>query len=307
MAMTPTFRRDAMLMAAGAAAFALLGAAVWHFRADPAAVLAAQQRRAGVVDAMRFDLAMATDAERSALLAVTDGESQAFADQARVRTADVEHARLEMEELLKAGGTSAEREFLAQFSRAFAELQRVDDELLRLAVKNTNVKASALLFGPAAAAIDEMDAALARVIAATGDGPEATKVLSAASGARISALRIESLLPPHIAEESAEKMDALEGRMAREDERVREDLAALRALTKDRGGADVKTASAAYDGFSASRARILALSRENSNVRSVAMSLNEKRRVLVLCQTALAALRQAVEDAVPRDAPVLPR
>ena len=63
------------------------------------------------------------------------------------------------------GGDQRERDLSAQFAEDFAEFQRVDDELLTLAVKNTNVKAYSLAFGPAAAAIEEMNAALDRLLA----------------------------------------------------------------------------------------------------------------------------------------------
>src|SRR6185436_7852188 len=193
-------------MAAGAAAFGLIGALVLHFRVDPAAALAAQQRRVDLVAAMQLDLTAATAAERSAVLAVTDEESVTFAGQARAKTADVERERAELQELVESHGTSAESDFLAQYSEAFTEFRRIDDELLGLAVKNTNIKATALLFGPGAAAVDEMDAALARMVPSTADAPDATKASRLAYGIRVSALRIETLLPPHIAEESAEKM-----------------------------------------------------------------------------------------------------
>ena len=44
------------------------------------------------------------------------------------------------------------------------------------------------------------------------------------------------------------------------------------------------------------KTQILALSRENTNVRSLDMSLNRKRKVLLVCQDALAALQRAVEE-----------
>jgi hypothetical protein len=53
-------------------------------------------------------------------------------------------------------------------------------------------------------------------------------------------------------------------------------------------------ASASYARFSKVRTQILALSRENTNVRSVAISLGQKRKVMLLCQSALDALHQAI-------------
>jgi len=68
-----------------------------------------------------------------------------------------------MGELLATGGTQGEKDLLAQFATAFAEFQRIDKDLLALAVKNTNLKAYNLAFGPAATRLKEMDTALARL------------------------------------------------------------------------------------------------------------------------------------------------
>ncbi len=115
-----------------------------------------------------------------------------------------------------------------------------------------------------------------------------------AFGAETAALRIQALLAPHIAEESDKKMDELEAVMAKEDQQVRDDLDRLAAIPRLKADPDLDTASSSYARFSAIRAQILALSRENTNVRSVAISLSQKRKVMLLCRDALDALQQAV-------------
>ncbi len=77
----------------------------------------------------------------------------------------MERGRKELEELLETGGTRAEQDLLVQFSQGFAEFQRIDKDLLDLAVRNTNLKAFSLAFGPAADVLNEMDAALSRIVA----------------------------------------------------------------------------------------------------------------------------------------------
>ncbi|HEX7622915.1 MAG TPA: hypothetical protein VF400_05030, partial [Anaeromyxobacteraceae bacterium] len=49
-----------------------------------------------------------------------------------------------------------------------------------------------------------------------------------------------------------------------------------------------------YARFTKIKIQILALSRENTNVRSLALSLNQKRKAMLLCLDALNALKQAV-------------
>jgi hypothetical protein len=279
-----------------------------HEPPDRAAQLASKAKRVELVERMRLALASASEAEKSAVMAITDADSQTYAEQARAATATVEQDRRELEKLLEPGGTQNEKDELTRFSQAFAEFQRIDKDLLDLAVKNTNLKASSLAFGPADAALKEMDAALARVVTASAAD---VKIVRLADDARIAALRIQTLLPPHIAEESDQKMDELEAAMTKEDGAVRQSLQALAAMPIFSGNPDLKTATSSYDRFSETKSQILKLSRENTNVRSLAISLNQKRNVMFRCQDALAALKNAIEQepvaSVPARVPASPR
>ncbi len=224
--------KSALWMFPGAVFMLLLVLLVGHFQKEqnPALQLAFKARRVDLVSRMQLGLSSAAEAEKSAVMAITDQESKVFADQARAATAEVEQKRRELKDLLKTDGTQAERGLLDQFSQAFTEFQRVDKDLLDLAVKNTNLKAYDLAFGPAADALDEMNRALSRIIAAHIDSPDAKKVMLLAFGAQIDVLHIQTLLPPHIAEESDRKMDKLEASMAREDAQVRKGFDGLKAL-----------------------------------------------------------------------------
>ncbi|HEX7530838.1 MAG TPA: MCP four helix bundle domain-containing protein, partial [Pyrinomonadaceae bacterium] len=201
-------------------------------------------------------------------------------------------------------GSRNEKDLLDQFSKSFAEFQRIDKDLLDLAVKNSNVKASNLTFGPAAAALHELDTALARLMTANAAD---VKIIRLADDARIAALRIQVLLPPHIAEESDSKMDEMEALMAVEDRTVRKSLADLATVPNLSDNPDLQTATSSYNRFSELRTQILKLSRENTNVRSLTISLNQKRKVTLVCQDALAALKSATEQEPIAPAPVSPR
>ena len=282
-----TFRR----MAEGAAVMLAVVLVTLHFQKDrnPAEQFAAKSRRSDLAAQMQIALASASEAEKSAVLAVTDEDSQKFADQARAASADVDRDRGELGELLKTSDDQAAKDSLAEFSKAFAEFQEIDKGLLALAVQNTNIKATSLAFGPATDALKEMDSALAQI--ATDDA----KVLRLADAARIAAWKILAMIPPHIAEESDPKMDAMEAQMAGEDEKVRKSLDELAAIPALAGTAGFKSAVANYAQFSETRAKILKLSRENTNVRSLAISLNQKRKIMLACQAALTLLQQAIE------------
>jgi len=287
---------DALWMAVGAAILLLFGLLVLLFGKPPGPnpQLEFKAQRIDLVAQMQLDLVSASEAEKSAVLAVTDSESQAFADQARASTANVERELRELVELSNQGGTQAERDLIAEFSQRLVDFQHVDDELLGLAVKNTNLKANALAFGPAAGAVDEMCAALSRLVAANADSADAKKLMSLAFGAETSALRIQTLLPVHIAEASDPRMDEMEAVMTKEDETIRSDLAGLRALPKLNADADLAVATSRYDQFSAIKSQILVLSRENTNVRSLSISLTQKRKIMLDCNEVLSQLEDAI-------------
>jgi heme exporter protein D len=287
---------EVVWFAAGVTVLSIVTLVVLHLHEerDPAAQLAFKARRADLVGRMQLDLASASEAEKSAVLATTDHDSQTFADQARSASANVEQERRELGGLLTGGGSQGERDLLAQFTAAFAEFQRIDDELLALTIKNTNVKAYSLAFGPADSALGEMNAALAHLVAANADSPEEKTVMRLAFGAEVGALRIQALLSPHIAEEDDKKMDEFEALMAAQDTQVRKGLDGLAALPKLRGDPELATATTRYAVFSNIRTQILALSRENTNVRSLSISLNQKRKAMRACEATLGALQEAI-------------
>ena len=298
---------DLLRMGAGAAVMLVLVLLVFHYQRErsPARQIELKARKADMVGRMRYALAAASEAEKSAVLAVTDQDSQTFADQARAATAEVESLRQSLGESFAASASQKEKDLLATFSRGFANLLRIDRDLLALTGKNTNIKAFALAFGPAAQAAQETDSALSRFLAK--HAISAQKTLLLAAGAQAALLRIETRLPPHIAELSDPRMDEMEALMDKDDRQVRAGLDGLAAQPDLRADSDVASARAGYARFSELRAQILALSRQNTNVRSLAMSLDQKRKAMFTCQDALHALQQQIAGEPIPEAPSNPR
>ena len=77
--------KDLLWMAAGAALFGAIILVVLNAPHDqtPAARLALKDRKIEIVERMRVALASASEAEKSAVMATTDQESETFANQAR--------------------------------------------------------------------------------------------------------------------------------------------------------------------------------------------------------------------------------
>jgi hypothetical protein len=269
---------------------------VWQSRRDesPARQLELKASRVDLVSRMQVALATSSEAERSAVLATTDEDSLTFAGQARTAAAEVERIRSGLATLLATGDHEQERDLLTRFSEDFARLQRIDEQVLRLAVRNTNVKAYALAYGPAADLLGEMEAALSRLVEKHGTSPDARWVLLLATRARIGALHVQTLLPPHIAEGSKEKMDRLEATMAADQRQVRQDLVGLAALRSLAADPDLTAARARFASYLELTSRILALSRENTNVESLSLSLDQQRKAMAVCVDSLNALQQAI-------------
>jgi hypothetical protein len=233
---------------------------------------------------MNRDLLASAEAEKSAVMADTDEASRAFAEQSIQAAHNVEKARRELDPLL--GDNSWE------------QLQAIDQEVLSLAVQNTNLKALRLSFVPAAEAIRHMENALNHLMDGVSASPDAVKIIRFASQAVTSALNLYALQAPHIAESTATRMEEMEAVMKSLDAQVTNALQSLHALVDEPGKSFLNAAWASYKDFQTINAEILDLSRRNSNIRSFALSLGQKRKMTAQCQDGLAALQETVRESM---------
>ncbi|MBI5520654.1 MAG: MCP four helix bundle domain-containing protein [Desulfovibrio sp.] len=261
---------------------AVAGGALWltGSRQSLDKVYATTVRKAQIVADMRTDLYAAAEAEKSAVLADTDQSSVNFANQAR---ASVDKVTAELKAFQGLAESSQEQELAKRFEEAFAEYRKVDEEVLGLAVQNTNLKAFALSFGQAAAALADMEKSLRPLLDGAADKPARQ-----AQRALAEALRIQSLHAAHIMEKTDPRMDALEKDMARADKAVRTALAAL--------GKDGASALAVYERYWKLNGEIVGLSRQNTNVRSFTLSLERKTKALAACDEALRVLEKNIRE-----------
>jgi hypothetical protein len=109
-------------------------------------------------------------------------------------------------------------------------------------------------------------------------------------------LEIQVAEARHIAESDDTAMARLEGTMAAAQEEARTVLGVLTRLTSGGAAALITGASEALDKLIATNTQIVALSRRNSNVRSLALSLGKKRTVTAECDELL----QALEDSLAK-------
>lgn len=235
----------------------------------------------------------ATDAANRAVMADTDELSVTFAGEAEQAKQRVQHDVDALQPLLQNLKYADETRLLQTFVTRFAEYQALDRHILDLAVENTNLKAQRLSFGPAQDAASDFRASIEGVTAA-GAGTEAWQVKALAASA-VSAVRdIQVMQAVHIADPDDAKMTEIESRMAASHTAARGAIAALAKITGTASRRRLAAATAALDRFMAVNADIVALSRRNTNVRSLALSLDQKRKLITPCEDSARALHDAL-------------
>jgi hypothetical protein len=235
----------------------------------------------------------AADASNRAVMADTDEASVTFAREAEQATQAVDKDASALAPMLSGLGYSNETGLLEEFKSRFAEYRALDRNILELAVENTNLKAQRMSFGPAQEAADAFRDSLAAITPA--DPAKDTWRMKALAATAIAAVReIQALQAPHIAEADEAAMTGLEKRMATEEAAARNALATLGTMTEPVSRPKLAAATAALDRFKDLNAQIIALSRRNTNVRSLALALGQKRTLTAACEDRLHVLQDAL-------------
>ena len=236
------------------------------------------------------------DAANRAVMADTDEASVAFAKEAGLAADAVQKDADALKALLQLLGYSDEQRLLGEFTGQYAQYRELDRRILDLAVENTNLKAQRLAFGPAQEAANAFRDALKAATAAQGkaEGPTAWHVDALALTAVTTVREIQVLQAPHIADADEAVMTRMEKEMATSESSARRALDQLRVLLPPSSQGQIRAATAALDKFMDLNLQIIALSRRNTNVRSLALSLDEKRKITTSCEESLHALQAAL-------------
>jgi len=234
----------------------------------------------------------AAGATDRAVMADTDEASVAFAREAEEATQAVQHDVDQLAPILAGLKYTDEAALLQRFTGQFATYRELDRRILDLAVQNTNLKAQRLSFGPAQDAADAVKAALDAV---TPTNPGAGWNVTALTARAVVAVReIQVLQAPHIADPDDASMARIETEMSTAEAAARNALRSLAPLVAPGSRQQVTTASKSLDTFMALNAQIVGLSRKNTNVRSLALSLDEKRKLTAPCEDSLRSLEAAL-------------
>lgn len=249
-------------------------------------------RKAAALSAMKINIIKSVEAEKSAVMANTDEESVRFAEESRRASEAAEKNWQELTELIGAYPSAPEKELLQEFDSCWREFRKIDQQVLEFAVQNTNLKAARLSFGAAGTAMNEFGHALSGLMSDSTSGP----ICRLGYDAQTAALMIHVLHAPHIASPDDVEMDGIEKTIQENDAVVKRSLGEIRALLPPEKKKVLQRAEASYDAFMEITARVLHLSRQNTNIKSFELSLNRKGKITAQCDTILKNLQDAVQS-----------
>jgi len=235
----------------------------------------------------------AADAANRAVMADTDEASIAFAGEAEQAKQAIHRDTDALRPILQGLGYEEETRLLDEFSSRFADYSALDQSILELAVENTNLKAQRLSFGPAQENADSFQNSI-ETVAPLDASKDAWRVKALVATAVAAVREIQALQAPHIAEADDAAMSRIEKRMATSERAARSALEMLAPLIQPASRSRLAAAIADLDSFMRVNTQLTALSRRNSNVRSLALTLTKKGKLTVACEESLSALRGAL-------------
>jgi hypothetical protein len=249
-----------------------------------------------LVSAMRIHLHEGTEAEKNAVLALTDSASQEFAAKARQSADRVDSNLKELESLIRQENLPQQMAAIDDFNSCWSQYRTLDETILDLAVQNTNLKAQEISASECAHEIARLEEYLHSLIRRNADDRQCNKVVKPSYEALDASLNIYALHKPHIDEASDEEMAQIERRIKAYDELARKALGSLRGMGELGNDEDLKSAETAYQRFMDLTGEVLRFSRLNTNIKSAELSVGKQRIVAAQCQAILATLQDTVES-----------
>jgi len=245
---------------------------------------------------MRVQLHQSVEMEKNAVMAPTDEQSRSFADQSRTASATVEQNLKQLNALVDAVPLQDEKKLVAEFAACWSEFDKLDQSILEFAVQNTNYKAMALSREKGGQTLQQFEQSLEKIQQLYAETPAVGRIALLSGRAMIAALKMYTLHSPHIAEASDEKMNHIEAQMNGEEKVAIQALDELAGMVDEAHRAVVQQAKTAFADFKEVTATVIHLSRQNSNIKSLELSLGRKRNLTVQCDEILAAYQDLVRS-----------
>ncbi|MDD5321066.1 MAG: MCP four helix bundle domain-containing protein [Methylococcales bacterium] len=244
---------------------------------------------------MRIHLLEAIEAEKNAVLAITDEASEDFAAQARQAADDVESSRKKIELIIHQEKLPRETEMINEFNTCWSHYRKLDGTILDLAIQNTNLKAQKISATQCAQELEYFEESLNRLIHRNTHGSQCNKAVMLSYEALTASLKVFALHNPHIEEADDQEMDKIEQSIKSYDESARKALGSLRSIADPSDNEALKNAETAYERFMNLTGEVLKLSRMNTNIKSADLSLGKLRLISSQCREILANLQETVQ------------
>jgi hypothetical protein len=254
-----------------------------------------QIMKANLLSTLRIHLLEAIEAEKNAVLAITDEASEAFAAQARQAVGRVEGSRKEIESIIHREKLPRETEMINDFNSCWSQYKRLDETILGLAIQNTNLKAQRISATQGAQELEHFEKSLKDIIHRSTQGSQYIKIVMLSYEALTASLKVFALHKPHIEEADDQAMDKIEQRIKSYDESARKALRRLHGIAGLSDDEDLKAAETAYERFMNLTEEVLKLSRMNTNIKSADLSLGTIRLISSQCLEILANLQKTVQ------------
>jgi hypothetical protein len=247
-----------------------------------------------LVSRMRINLLEANEAEKNAVLAITDEESEAYATKARQAADRVEISRKEVESIIHSEQFPREIKMINEFNACWLHYRKLDEIILTLSVQNTNLKAQKISLTQGAQEIRTLEESLNSIIRQHPSANECDETVIPAYVALTAGFKIFALHKPHIEEADDNQMDKIEQNIKSYNESAQKALNTLSSMAALSNNPDLQKAQTAYDRFMKLTGKVLRLSRMNTNIKSATLSLGKKRLISAQCQEILTNLNNAV-------------
>jgi hypothetical protein len=248
-----------------------------------------------IISQMRIDLLKSVEMEKNAVMAITDEESRKFADQSSVASSAVENNLDLLRLFTRAASLQNEQKFVTEFSDCWEEFRRLDQAILELAVQNTNLKAASPSQEKGSEATERIESTLNNIMSTYSETLNDRQVTRLSYRAINACLKIKILHNSHIAEPSDENMNQLEAKIKKEENEAAICFAELATIVGGRHQNTLRQAQEAFTKYMQVTASVLQLSRQNSNIKSMELSLSKKRKTTAVCDEILAALQESVQ------------
>ena len=265
------------------------------------------------VSQIEIDLHRAVRAQKNSIISIVDDESKRYANQSRKHEEAANQSRIELAKLIEMHGSAEEKEALNEFDRTWVEFQKIEKDVLSLAEKNSNIKASNLLNGIMIEKLNALELLLsplpAMMEAEQNVKPDPVRIATIPKKSRLiseALLQLHTLyrvLNQHNNANAELEKNPFETQWKSLERSIDEKLISLKTMSdgKDKESETIARATTAYGEFKDMASQVLKLSRDNTVNLSTNLSMGTLRELVESCDLALIRLKTSLDKRLESD------